>query len=91
MALHLIFSSKAPILEDSKGLQGPSDKTLLLGDSVYVLHANNNSRPLGTAVYYLTEDAKARGLKLEHSEAKGIDYEAFVQLCTDNHPIVSWT
>ena len=68
------------------------DALLLIEDGVYCLNDDTlASVAESVAVYFLQDDAKARGIDLAISErATPQTYADFVQLCTQHAKIINW-
>ncbi len=90
MILHLIQRSpfSSTTLSDCLNIIGSEDSLLFMQDGVYI-----QSHPLlpsiNNTVFVLQDDLKARGLE-KGSVGKSIDYQEFVQLCTQHGKVISW-
>lgn len=99
MTLHILNRSAAhPCVADCLALLDPADALLLLEDGVYnAMSGLGRPDPLqqflhhGGKVYAIAADVAARGLSDKVLMAvELIDYDRFVTLCTEHHPLQSW-
>ena len=90
MVLHLIQRSpfSSTTLSDCLNIIGSKDSLLFMQDGVYIQN-HPNLASIKNSVFILQDDLKARGLK-KSSVGKGIDYQEFVQLCTQHEKVISW-
>ena len=70
----------------------PTDKLLLIQDAVYAIVKADVQDTLLThgPIYVLSEDALARGLKIESDLYHAISYPEFVALTLECNQVISW-
>ena len=92
--LHILNRSPASgLLPIARETMSPGDSLLLLEDGVFHLHQPGElaALPEGVAVWFLTEDLRARGLGNGlPAGAAGLDMDGFVDLCTRHNKTLSW-
>lgn len=90
MVLHLIQRSpfSSTTLSDCLNIVGDKDSLLFMQDGVYIQN-HPNLPSINNSVYFLQDDIEARGLRVG-SIGKSINYQEFVQLCTQHEKVISW-
>ncbi|MEH6344700.1 MAG: sulfurtransferase complex subunit TusB [Bermanella sp.] len=90
MVLHLIQRSpfSSTTLSDCLNIIGKEDSLLFMQDGVYI-QSHPSLASIKNSVYFLYDDLKARGIE-KGSTGKSLNYQEFVQLCTQHDKIISW-
>ncbi|UYZ85292.1 sulfurtransferase complex subunit TusB [Entomomonas sp. E2T0] len=80
--------------EQALAFVSPADAVLLTGDAVYALLANTAPlkllRESTIIIYALDEDIVTRAVQIGLDNVKIINYQQFVELCTQYLKVVSW-
>ncbi|MCK7596919.1 sulfurtransferase complex subunit TusB [Microbulbifer sp. CAU 1566] len=91
MTLHIVNQSPfaGNALQDCLSTAIDGDRLLLIEDAVYAAHDPALAQRMSGAVYCLKSDAIARGVSVDPA-IQTVDEAQWVNLCTQNNPIVSW-
>ena len=91
--LHLVNQSpfESHSLKECLAFSNEHDIILLMGDATYALcHQELSAQLSQTTVVALHDDCLARGLTVDESPCRLIDYDEFVRLTLKYSPTVSW-
>ncbi|BFM16287.1 hypothetical protein R50073_24700 [Maricurvus nonylphenolicus] len=97
--LHTVSKSpfQSNLLADCLNVAQASQSIVLLEDGVYgVLASSPTNEKLaefinaGGHVFALDIDLAARGISTQYDKITPLDYNRFVELCTQHNPIQSW-